>query len=82
MVDHTTLRDEAAVVAYFHCEIEAYQPEAWIDRTSGRRGYAISFSRFFFTATPLRSLAAIDADLKALHAAMVIHLQAEERTDD
>lgn len=48
---------------YFTSEIEPYAPGAWLDRTRDKIGYEIPFKRYFYTYTPPRSLAEIDADI-------------------
>ena len=43
-----------------------YAPDAWIDATATKIGYELSFTRYFYRPQPLRSLAAIRADIAAL----------------
>lgn len=50
--------------AYFACEVLPHVPDAWMDRTKDKVGYEINFNRHFYTFTPPRKLAEIDADLK------------------
>ena len=49
---------------YFDREVRPHVPDAWIDRTNDRVGYAIRFNRHFFNFEPPRALQDIDADLK------------------
>lgn len=49
---------------YFQREVLPYVPDAWMDRTKDKIGYEINFNRHFYTYTPPRPLAEIDADLK------------------
>jgi type I restriction enzyme M protein len=41
-------------------------PDAWIDETSAKIGYEISFTRYFYKPTPLRTLEEIRTDILAL----------------
>ena len=40
--------------------------DAWIDETSIKTGYEVSFTRYFYKPQPLRSLEEIRADILAL----------------
>lgn len=51
---------------YLLDEIRPYLPEAWIDHTKTRIGYEIPFARHFYEYLPPRSVAEIDAELKAV----------------
>lgn len=53
---------------YFRREVLPHAPDAWIDEAQTRIGYEISFTRYFYTYTPLRPLEAIAADIYALEA--------------
>lgn len=50
--------------AYFKREVLPHVPDAWMDRSKDKVGYEINFNRHFYTFTPPRKLAEIDADLK------------------
>jgi len=54
------------VQAYFKREVLPHVPDAWIDHERTVTGYEISFTRYFYEYTPLRSLDAIRADILAL----------------
>lgn len=41
-------------------------PDAWIDAESIKIGYEVSFTRYFYTPQPLRTLEEIRADIEAL----------------
>ena len=56
------------IEAFFRREVEPYAPDAWIDETKTRIGYEISFTRHFYKPTPMRTLAEIQADIRALEA--------------
>lgn len=40
--------------------------DAWIDADKTQIGYEISFARYFYKPQPLRTLAEIEADIRAL----------------
>ena len=51
---------------YFENEVLPHVPDAWIDRSKDKVGFEISFTKFFYEYTPLRSLVDIRADILAL----------------
>jgi len=56
------------IEAFFRREVEPYAPDAWIDESKTKIGYEISFTRHFYKPTPMRTLAEIQADIRALEA--------------
>jgi type I restriction enzyme M protein len=58
----------AAVDAYVAEEVLPWVPDAWVDHTKTRIGYEIPLTRHFYTYTPPRPVAEIDAEIKALEA--------------
>ncbi|KUN31757.1 restriction endonuclease subunit M [Streptomyces corchorusii] len=56
------------VEEYLAREVHPHVPDAWIDHDKTKVGYEIPFTRHFYVYEPPRSLAEIDADLKALEA--------------
>lgn len=60
------LKDD--IQAYFEREVLPHVPDAWMDRAKDRVGYEISFTKYFYEYTPLRSLDEIKADILALEA--------------
>jgi len=56
------------IEAFFRREVEPYAPDAWIDETKTKIGYEISFTRHFYKPTTMRTLAEIQADIRALEA--------------
>ena len=52
--------------AYFAREVLPLVADAWMDRGKDKIGYEISFTRYFFEYTQLRSTAEIGAELLAL----------------
>lgn len=69
--------------AYFMAEVAPHVPDAWIDAGKidaidggiGIVGYEIPFNRHFYTYTPPRDLAEIDAELDAVSAEIMALLQ-------
>jgi type I restriction enzyme M protein len=51
---------------YADAEVRPYVPDAWIDHTKTKLGYEIPLTRHFYTYTPPRPLAEIDAEIKQL----------------
>ncbi|OLR94360.1 type I restriction-modification system subunit M [Actinokineospora bangkokensis] len=49
-------------------EVHPHAPDAWIDPAKTRIGYEIPFTRHFHVERPLRPLAEIDAEIRALDA--------------
>jgi type I restriction enzyme M protein len=58
------LQDQAE--QYLVDEIHPYLPDAWIDHTKTKIGYEIPLTRHFYTYTPPRPIAEIDAELQAI----------------
>ena len=56
---------------YFLREVHPHVPDAWMDRDKDRIGYEIAFNRHFYTYTPQRPLAEIDADLREVEKEIV-----------
>ena len=51
---------------YFRREVLPHVPDAWMDRSKDKVGYEISFTKYFYEYTPLRSTAEIAAELLEL----------------
>lgn len=66
------LRDSELIPAkqdideYFRREVLRFVPDAWMDRTKDKEGVEFPFTKLFYVYKPLRPLADIIADLKAL----------------
>lgn len=58
------LKDD--IEAYFEAEVLPHVEDAWIDHSKTTVGYEISFTKYFYTFTPLRELDDIAKDIKAL----------------
>jgi type I restriction enzyme M protein len=57
-----------SIHTYYKREVQPHVAEAWINLAATKIGYEISFNKYFYTHKPLRSLAAISADIFALEA--------------
>ena len=68
----TALRDTESIPfaetieAFFAREVLPYVPDAWIDHSKTKVGYEISFTKYFYQYTPLRSLADVTAEIVEL----------------
>lgn len=66
--EQVPLTENGGVEAFFLREVLPYAPDAWIakDPNATKIGYEISFARYFYQPTQLRSLEQIRADILAL----------------
>jgi type I restriction enzyme M protein len=62
------LLEEGGIEAFIHREVLPYTPDAWINPEAIKVGYEVSFTRHFYKPKPLRSLAEIAADIRAIEA--------------
>nr|WP_295935012.1 class I SAM-dependent DNA methyltransferase [uncultured Dyadobacter sp.] len=60
------LLEEGGIEAFLQREVLPYTPDAWLKDEATRIGYEISFTRHFYKTQPLRTLAEIGADIKAI----------------
>jgi type I restriction enzyme M protein len=58
--------EEGGIEAFFRREVLPHATDAWIDESKTLIGYEVSFTRYFYKPQPLRSLAEIEADIRAL----------------
>jgi type I restriction enzyme M protein len=63
--------DEELVKRYVLAEVMPHVDESWADRASIKPAYEINFNRYFYTYTPPRPLAEIDADIKVMEEKIV-----------
>jgi type I restriction enzyme M protein len=64
--EQVPLLEEGGIEAFIQREVLPYAVDAWIDESSIKTGYEISFTRYFYKPQPLRSLEEIRADILAL----------------
>lgn len=62
--ENVLLKDD--IDEYFKREVLPHVPDAWMDRSKDKVGYEISFTKYFYEYTPLRSTAEIAAELLKL----------------
>ncbi len=70
-VDVLTWANERRIVEYTRNVVLPHVQDAWADRENIRPAYEINFNRHFYTYTPPRPLAEIDADIKQLEVEIV-----------
>jgi type I restriction enzyme M protein len=64
--EQVPLLEPGGIEAFLRREVLPYTPDAWLDETSTKIGYEISFTRHFYQPQPLRTLDEIRADIVAL----------------
>ena len=64
--EQVPLLEKGGVDAFIRREVLPYAPDAWLDPTSARIGYEISFTRYFYEPQPMRTLDEIRTDIIAL----------------
>ena len=62
--EQVPLLEDGGVDAFITREVLPYAPDAWVDRSSEKIGYEISFTKVFYKPAALRSLEEIEADIK------------------
>ena len=62
------LLEDGGIDGFFGREVLPHAPDAWIVPGSEKIGYEVSFTRYFYKPKQLRSLAEIEADIRALEA--------------
>ncbi|MHC5308014.1 type I restriction-modification system subunit M [Bartonella sp. LJL80] len=64
--EQVPLKEQGGIDAFFVREVQPHAPDAWIATDKTQIGYEISFARYFYKPTPLRSLEDIRADILKL----------------
>lgn len=64
--EQVPLKEPGGIDAFFAREVLPHAPDAWIATDKTQIGYEISFARYFYKPTPLRTLAEIRSDILAL----------------
>jgi len=64
--EQVPLLEDGGIEAFIRREVLPYAPDSWIVESATKIGYEVSFTRYFYKPTPLRSLDQIKADLDAL----------------
>jgi type I restriction enzyme M protein len=60
------LLEAGGIEAFIRREVLPYSPDAWVNAEATKVGYEVSFRRHFHKPKPLRSLAEIAADIRAI----------------
>ena len=60
------LQEAGGIDAFLRREVLPYAADAWYQPDSVKIGYEISFTRYFYTSQPMRTLVEIRADILAL----------------
>lgn len=64
--EQVPLKEPSGIEAFFAHEVLPHAPDAWIAMDATKIGYEISFARYFYKPTPLRTLEQIRADILKL----------------
>ena len=61
--EQVPLTEAGGIEAFFQREVLPHAPDAWIDMTSTKIGYEVSFARYFYKPVPLRAMGEIRDDI-------------------
>jgi type I restriction enzyme M protein len=64
--EQVPLLEDGGIMSFFKREVLPHVPDAWVDESTTKIGYEISFTRYFYKPQPLRGLEEIRADIVAL----------------
>lgn len=64
--EQVPLEEDGGVTAFVTREVLPYAPDAWIDATSEKIGYELSFAKVFYKPAELRPLADIEDEIRRL----------------
>jgi type I restriction enzyme M protein len=64
--EQVPLLEDGGIEGFFNREVLPYVTDAWIDASKTQLGYEISFTRYFYKPTQLRTLEEIQKDIFAL----------------
>ncbi|MDT0427868.1 type I restriction-modification system subunit M [Streptomyces salyersiae] len=64
--EQVSLLEDGGIETFFRREVLPYVEDAWIKESATKKGYEVSFSRYFYKLPVLRSLEDIRADIVAL----------------
>jgi type I restriction enzyme M protein len=64
--EQVPLLEEGGIEAFLKREVLPHAADVWYDPASVKKGYEISFTRYFYKPQPLRTLEEIRADIMAL----------------
>ena len=61
---------KADIQSYYETEVKPFMPYSWINYDTKETGYEVLFNKYFYTYTPPRDLATIQAELTALESSV------------
>jgi type I restriction enzyme M protein len=64
--EQVPLKEPGGIEAFFAREVLPHAPDSWISMDATKIGYEISFARYFYKPTPLRTLDQIRDDILKL----------------
>ena len=64
--EQVPLLEDGGIEAFVKREVLPYVPDAWVDASKTQLGYEISFTRYFYKPTKLRTLDEIQKDIFAI----------------
>jgi len=64
--EQVPLLEKGGIETFIQRDVLPYAPDAWVDASSTKIGYEISFNRYFYKPQQLRPLAEISADILAI----------------
>jgi len=64
--EQVPLLEEGGIDAFMHREVLPYAADAWLNPTTVKIGYEVSFTRHFYKAPPMRTLDEIRSDIMSL----------------
>jgi type I restriction enzyme M protein len=65
-IEQVPLLYEGGIEAFMQNEVLPYAPDAYVDETKTEVGYELSFTKYFYKPTQLRSLEDIEADIRSI----------------
>jgi type I restriction enzyme M protein len=64
--EQVPLPEEGGIEVFFKREVLPYVPDAWIDKSKTQIGYEVSFTRYFYKPTQMRTLDELVVDIRAI----------------
>jgi type I restriction enzyme M protein len=64
--EQVPLLEDGGIEAFVLREVLPHVPDAWVDKGATKMGYEISFTRYFYTPEPLRTLEEIRSDIESI----------------
>lgn len=64
--EQVPLLEDGGIRVFIEREVIPYAPDVWVKEADAKIGYEVSFNRYFYRPSPLRTLAEIRADIDAV----------------